>query len=126
VNPAKLQIAIDKQIVENTELLAEIKPTLKKYESTKLKQEANINKLLELKKIYISYQNELRQRELYDFNDMINFVLQKLEEDRELREHYAEEFQFIMLDEYQDTNNAQNQIIDLILSVADEPNIMTV
>jgi DNA helicase-2/ATP-dependent DNA helicase PcrA len=57
---------------------------------------------------------------------MINFVLQKLEEDRELRDHYAETFQFIMLDEYQDTNNAQNQIIDLILSVADEPNIMTV
>jgi DNA helicase-2/ATP-dependent DNA helicase PcrA len=57
---------------------------------------------------------------------MINFVLEKLEQDQELREHYAEEFQFIMLDEYQDTNNAQNQIIDLILSVADEPNIMTV
>jgi DNA helicase-2/ATP-dependent DNA helicase PcrA len=126
VNPAKLQIAIDKQIVENTELLAEIKPTLKKYESTRLKQEANIDKLLELKNIYISYQNELKQRELYDFNDMINFVLQKLEQDRELREYYAETFQFIMLDEYQDTNNAQNQIIDLILSVADEPNIMTV
>jgi DNA helicase-2/ATP-dependent DNA helicase PcrA len=57
---------------------------------------------------------------------MINFVLEKLEQDQELREHYAESFQFIMLDEYQDTNNAQNQIIDLILSVADEPNIMTV
>jgi len=126
VSPAKLQIAIDKQIIENIELLGEIKPTLKKYESTRLKQEANINKLLELKKIYISYQEALKQRELYDFNDMINFVLEKLEQDQELREHYAEEFQFIMLDEYQDTNNAQNQIIDLILSVADEPNIMTV
>jgi DNA helicase-2/ATP-dependent DNA helicase PcrA len=57
---------------------------------------------------------------------MINFVLEKLEQDQELRAHYAEEFQFIMLDEYQDTNNAQNQIIDLMLSVADEPNIMTV
>ena len=126
VNPAKLQIAIDKQISENDEILSEIKPTLKKYENTKLKHEAHISKLLELKVIYLAYQTKLKERELYDFNDMINFVLEKLEQDQELREHYAEEFQFIMLDEYQDTNNAQNQIIDLILSVADEPNIMTV
>lgn len=126
VSPEKLQIAIDKQIIENIEILWEIKPTLKKYETTKWKQEANINKLSELKTIYIAYQKKLKQRELYDFNDMINFVLEKLEVDEELRQHYAEEFQFIMLDEYQDTNNAQNQIIDLILSVADEPNIMTV
>jgi len=58
---------------------------------------------------------------------MINFVLEKFEDDIELRQYYAETFQFIMLDEYQDTNNAQNRIIDLITSVSeDEPNIMTV
>jgi len=48
---------------------------------------------------------------------MINFVLEKFQKDEDLRYYYAEKFQFIMLDEYQDTNNAQNQIIDLILSV---------
>ena len=58
---------------------------------------------------------------------MINFVLEKLESDKELRHHYAEQFQFIMLDEYQDTNNAQNMIVDHILSVSEgTPNIMTV
>jgi DNA helicase-2/ATP-dependent DNA helicase PcrA len=58
---------------------------------------------------------------------MINFVLEKIQNDKELKHHYAEKFQFIMLDEYQDTNDAQNRIIDEILSVSeDEPNIMTV
>jgi len=58
---------------------------------------------------------------------MINFVLEKMKDDEELKHHYAERFQFIMLDEYQDTNDAQNQIIDMILSVSeDEANIMTV
>jgi DNA helicase II / ATP-dependent DNA helicase PcrA len=58
---------------------------------------------------------------------MINFVLEKMKDDEELKHYYAEKFQFIMLDEYQDTNDAQNQIIDMILSVSeDEPNIMTV
>jgi DNA helicase II / ATP-dependent DNA helicase PcrA len=48
---------------------------------------------------------------------MINFVLEKFRTDIELRQHYAEKYQYIMLDEYQDTNNAQNEIINLILSV---------
>jgi DNA helicase-2/ATP-dependent DNA helicase PcrA len=58
---------------------------------------------------------------------MINFVVQAFENDEDLRYFYAEKFQFIMLDEFQDTNNAQNKIIDLILSVSEEnPNIMVV
>jgi hypothetical protein len=58
---------------------------------------------------------------------MINFVLEKIKEDDELKNYYAEKYQFIMIDEFQDTNNAQNQIIDLILSVNQEnPNIMVV
>jgi superfamily I DNA/RNA helicase len=51
---------------------------------------------------------------------MINFVLEKFETDKDLRLFYAEIFQFIMLDEYQDTNNAQNRIIDLILSESND------
>jgi DNA helicase-2/ATP-dependent DNA helicase PcrA len=47
---------------------------------------------------------------------MINFVLERFETDKDLRLFYAETFQFIMLDEYQDTNNAQNRIIELILN----------
>jgi DNA helicase-2/ATP-dependent DNA helicase PcrA len=58
---------------------------------------------------------------------MINFVLEKIKTDDELKYHYAEKFQFIMLDEYQDTNDAQNQIINEILSITIElPNIMVV
>jgi DNA helicase II / ATP-dependent DNA helicase PcrA len=57
---------------------------------------------------------------------MIDFVLKRLREDENLRYYYAEQFQFIMVDEYQDTNNAQNSIIDLILGVSEEKNIMVV
>jgi DNA helicase-2/ATP-dependent DNA helicase PcrA len=58
--------------------------------------------------LFSEYNNYLRDNSLYDFNDMINFVLEKLKEDEELKYHYAEKFQFIMLDEYQDSNDAQN------------------
>ncbi len=127
VNKAKLEIAIKKQAENYEEILSEIKPTLKKYETTKNKHEKHIAKLKELVIFFEEYQKHLRNNSLYDFNDMINFVLEKLKQDEELRQYYAEKYQFIMLDEYQDTNDAQNQIIDLILSVSEEkPNIMVV
>jgi DNA helicase-2/ATP-dependent DNA helicase PcrA len=100
---------------------------LKKYETTKTKNENHIKKLLELNIFFNEYNKYLRNNSKYDFNDMINFVLEQLKVDSDMRYYYAEKFHFIMLDEYQDTNNAQNQIIDLILSESDEePNIMVV
>ncbi len=127
INSSRLKILTKKQEEKYTEELAEIKPTLKKYETTKEKQAKHIAKLNELYIFFNEYNSYLRENSFYDFNDMINFVLERLKEDNELKHHYAEKFQFIMLDEYQDTNDAQNQIIDLILSVSDEkPNIMTV
>ena len=127
INTAKFKISIEKQRTKYEEELSEIKPTLKKYETTRLKQEKHILKLEELVIFFDKYQQFLRLNSYYDFNDMINFVLEKIKEDDELKYHYAEKFQFIMLDEYQDTNDAQNQIIDEILSVTEnQPNIMTV
>jgi len=98
------------------EELSEIKPSLKKYENTRLKQEKHILKLKELDILFNTYNKYLRENWKYDFNDMINFVLEKLRTDEDLSYYYAEKFQFIMLDEYQDTNNAQNEIIKLITS----------
>lgn len=109
------QIIKEQELSYETEL-SEIKPSLKKYETTKNKQETHINKLKELVIIWWEYNKYLRENSFYDFNDMINFVLEKFRLDEDLRLHYAEKFQFIMLDEFQDTNNAQNEIIDLILN----------
>jgi DNA helicase-2/ATP-dependent DNA helicase PcrA len=66
--------------------------------------------------IYREYQDYLQKNSLYDFSDMINFTVEALEKDEDLRYDLAEKFQYIMLDEYQDTNNSQNKLIDLILS----------
>ena len=127
VSISRFKSSITKQVEIYKEELNEIKPTLKKYENTKNKQEKHIKKLYELVIFFEEYQKFLRLNSYYDFNDMINFVLEKIKTDDELKYHYAEKFQFIMLDEYQDTNDAQNSIINEILSASDEtPNIMVV
>jgi len=127
VTPDNLLWLIEKQETHYEEVLSEIKPTLKKYETTKEKHAKHIEKLKELRHLYVCYNTHLRQTSRYDFNDMINFVLEKFRVDQSLRVHYAEIYQFIMLDEYQDTNNPQNEIINSILKESiEEPNIMVV
>lgn len=128
ISDIKLKLATKKQAEIYTEELSEIKPTLKKYELTRKKQEKHIWKLKELQLIFKEYNALLRQKEYYDFNDMINFVLEQFGKDEDLKYYYAEKFQFIMLDEYQDTNNAQNEIVEAILSLSvdENPNILVV
>ncbi len=83
-------------------------------------------KLTELNFIYKEYSEYLKENSLYDFSDMINFVVDKFRFDEDLRLFYAEKYQFIMLDEYQDTNNPQNEIINFILQAGEDKNIMVV
>jgi superfamily I DNA/RNA helicase len=66
-----------KQVEIYKEELAEIKPTLKKYETTKEKQAKHIEKLTELEYLYRAYNQYLRDHSRYDFNDMIQFVVQE-------------------------------------------------
>lgn len=87
----------------------------------------HIAKLLELKLIYTEYNKKIKELWYYDFADMIQFVTNKFESDKEILAYYAEKFQFIMIDEFQDTNNSQNKIIDLILEYnKEEQNVLVV
>ncbi len=80
----------------------------------------------ELHQLFVTYQQELQQRGLYDFDDMILFVLDAFRQDNELLLSYQEKYQYILVDEYQDTNSAQNQILELLGSYFKDPNIFVV
>lgn len=132
---SELENAIKNQESIYEEELANIKPKKtwelpKKYETSKKAFEKHIWKLNELLLIFKEYDKYLRENSKYDFSDMINFVLEAFKNDEDLRYYYAEKYSYIMLDEYQDTNNPQNTIIDLILSSSFEnwlsPNILVV
>ncbi len=80
----------------------------------------------EIAEIYRKYNEILDQRGLYDYEDMILFVINKFAEDDELLAYYQEKFLYILVDEYQDTNGAQNQILKLLGSFDKSPNIFAV
>ena len=98
----------------------------KRIQKDALSYDTHIAKLTELNLLYRAYQQHLHSNNLYDFSDMINFVVEQMRIDEELTSYYAEKYQFIMLDEYQDTNNPQNEIMNLIIWLGEEKNIMVV
>ena len=59
-----------------------------------------------------------------DFDDLLALWLKLLQDDADVREHYQRRFQFILVDEYQDTNKLQGDLIDLL--AARHKNVMVV
>ena len=80
----------------------------------------------ELSSIYKKYQKELTDEGKYDYADMILFVLAAFKNDPDILSYYQEKYQYVLVDEYQDTNSAQNEIVRLLGSFYDNPNIFVV
>jgi DNA helicase-2/ATP-dependent DNA helicase PcrA len=72
------------------------------------------------------YQHLMREHNRYDFDDMINWVIRAFEENTPLLLSYQERYQYILVDEYQDTSGTQNRLISLLISFWDKPNVFVV
>lgn len=79
-----------------------------------------------LGQVYEGYQRELKRRGRYDYEDMIVAVVQRLKTDADLLAYCQEQFQYVLVDEYQDTNSAQNEFLQLLGSFSEKPNIFVV
>ncbi len=95
---------------------------LTKWQS-KLKK---VLKNIEFLDVYEKYMGVLKKKGFYDFNDMIVFVNDALESDDELLGFVQEKYLYTMVDEYQDSNGAQNRLVQLIGSWDKSPNIFVV
>ncbi len=88
--------------------------------------ETSLQRNLELAAIYTKYDEVLQSEGKYDYSDMILFVINAFETDDEILATYQEKYQYILVDEYQDTNSAQNKIVEVLGSFYDEPNVFVV
>lgn len=64
--------------------------------------------------VYDGYAKRLRQNQSLDFDDLIMMTLVLFKRVPEVLEFYQNKFQYIHVDEYQDTNNAQYQLVNLL------------
>lgn len=65
-------------------------------------------------KIYYRYQTKLRKNNAVDFDDIILNTVKILSENPDVLSNYQDKFQYILVDEYQDTNNSQYLLINLL------------
>lgn len=80
----------------------------------------------ELLKVYAEYQKKLIENKKYDYNDMLLEVIQKFTEHPYLLQSLQEKFQYFLVDEHQDTNAAQNKIVELLCNYFENPNLFVV
>jgi DNA helicase II / ATP-dependent DNA helicase PcrA len=78
----------------------------------------------EIAKLETKFTARKRAANVMDFDDLLVLWLELLQKNEELRERYQRKFQFVLVDEYQDTNKIQGELIDLL--AARHQNVMVV
>ena len=64
--------------------------------------------------VYLMYQKRLKENNAMDFDDLIGKTVELFKKNPDVLEFYQRKFQYIMVDEYQDTNKAQYELVTLL------------
>lgn len=101
-----------------------------RYKGTMKGKYADILKKIERNKellvLYKKYEEVLAEKRLYDYEDMILETVRVLERDEELLLRLEEQYLYVLADEHQDANRAQNRLLELLSSFHENPNLFVV
>ena len=105
----------DKEITEQ-EIIGKIsraKDNMKSADSYYRENEYNFREK-KIAEVYRMYQKRLKENNALDFDDLICKTVELFKKNQETLEFYQRKFQYIMVDEYQDTNGAQYELVKLL------------
>ncbi len=85
-----------------------------------------MTKLLAAVSEYQRYDAKMKKGGYYDYDDMITWVLKAFRENEEILRKYQERYQYILVDEFQDTSGSQNELLKFLLNYWDTPNVFVV
>lgn len=80
----------------------------------------------ELGKVFAWYEERIAEKKKFDFEDMIGEVVRALEKDQEFRMLVQESYLYLLADEHQDANGAQNKLLELLSAYDEAPNLFIV
>lgn len=103
--------------------------SFKKGDLKQAKYEETLERMERLKAaaaLYPKFQQAMQEARRYDYNDMILWVLRAFEQNEALLRNYQERYLYFLVDEYQDTNGAQNNILRKLIEYWQNPNIFIV
>ncbi len=82
--------------------------------------------LISAANVFDLYQDIMKKNGRYDFDDMINWVITVFMEHEHILFDYQERFQYILVDEFQDTSGTQNKLVELLCAGVEQPNLFVV
>lgn len=80
------------------------------------KETAQVKQYQKIADVYEKYENYLRDNNLVDFDDLLLLTYKILEQNKEICEQTSQRYQYIMVDEYQDTNELQYKLLKKLCS----------
>lgn len=120
-------IAAERTRIENAPDLYHEKGQYKGKMKTVWRDELDhLERLDELRLVYAKYQDALAERGLYDYTDMVAHVAHVLEQNADARLRLQERYLYVLIDEHQDTNRAQNIVGEQLARFFDRPNLFVV
>ena len=113
------QLNVDDKMLNDRAVLSEIsnaKNEMLEPDAYKLRTNNEIRKET-IAKIYELYQKRLRENNAIDFDDIINYTIRILSENPDVLEYYSNKFEYVLVDEYQDTNKAQFTLVSILAAL---------
>ena len=112
------ELKIDDKLFTDKGILAEIsnaKNEMLEPKAYSVKYEGDTRKEV-IAAVYELYQKRLKENNAVDFDDIINYTIKILTENPDAYEYYSDKFQYVLVDEYQDTNKAQFTLVSILAS----------
>lgn len=112
------ELKIDDKLFTDKGILAEIsnaKNEMLEPKAYSVKYEGDTRKEV-IGAVYELYQKRLKENNAVDFDDIINYTIKILTENPDAYEYYSDKFQYVLVDEYQDTNKAQFTLVSILAS----------
>lgn len=112
------ELEIDDKLLNDRSIATEIsnaKNDMIEPDSYALKAHGDFRKE-KISNVYTLYQKRLKDNNAIDFDDIINYTIKILMENPDVLEYYSNKFQYILVDEYQDTNKSQFTLVTMLAS----------
>lgn len=90
------------------------------------KETARMERTIASAQLFHRYQDRMMAMGRYDFSDMILWVLKAFKENENFLRNYQERFQYVLVDEFQDTSGAQSELLTLLMDFWNSPNLFIV
>lgn len=129
LTPPEFQKAIDEEVIklkndpESISSMGESKGKIKKEIEKKIE---SLERTMEVVEFYQIYERFKKERSLMDYDDTLEYVVYLSEQYEDVRAELREKYQYVLVDEHQDSSGVQNAFLRAVWQKVEKPNIFVV